>query len=219
MPKQQTQSGYFKPFVFSLAALAFVALAASSVQAADIVQIEEDWELVVGEPDTAVSAPQVTMVMSPTDHIGGQYFLFTLNYIAHPDYEPGGMQVQRWMGEDLIHSRRGDKEGTIHSNNDVIRWTQRMSIDSDGRVTFEIRNGHSASWGNFGSAGILRDTISTSQSNLNDFKPSISIGQSGVSYAGNRVKSLTLMKLRWTLDDGQTHQLVAPIDIDTDLDP
>ena len=34
-----------------------------------------------------------------------------------------------------------------------------------------------------------------------------------------RVQRLLLKKLVWLTDDGETHELYAPIDIDADLDP
>ena len=41
----------------------------------------------------------------------------------------------------------------------------------------------------------------------------------GVSFAGFRVRSLTLTKLRWFDSDGNVYELNAPIDVDADLDP
>jgi hypothetical protein len=49
--------------------------------------------------------------------------------------------------------------------------------------------------------------------------PAIAIAESGVNFAGNRVRSLTLTKLRWTDSNGQVYELNAPIDVDADLDP
>ena len=51
------------------------------------------------------------------------------------------------------------------------------------------------------------------------YKPAISLTESQIGYADNRVRSLTLKKLVWSTDDGQTHQLSAPIDIHAGLDP
>lgn len=192
---------------------------ASSATAGDIISIEEDWELVLGEPDPAVSAPQVTMVVSPYGHLECQYFLFALNYVSHPDYVAGGMQVQRWVGEEIVASRVGSKFGTLSNSNETVRWTQRLSIGENGAITFEIVDGQSTSWGDFGGEGLLKDTVAAGLTNLNGYLPSVSIGQSGVNYAGNRVTSLTLKKLRWSFADGSDGELTAPIDIDADLDP
>jgi hypothetical protein len=40
-----------------------------------------------------------------------------------------------------------------------------------------------------------------------------------IHFAGNRVRSLILRKLRWTDSEGETYELNAPIDVDADLDP
>jgi hypothetical protein len=50
-------------------ALALWASWCSRSQAIDIVAIEEYWELSVGEPDASSSAPQVSMVMSPSANV------------------------------------------------------------------------------------------------------------------------------------------------------
>ena len=125
---------------------------------------------------------------------------------------------KRWNGENIVESRVGPVEGTLAQEDEVIRWVQRTSID-DGDLTFEIVSGESTTWGNFGGAGHLRFTTNTFLANLNEYRPAISLEQSGVSFAGNRVRSLTLTKLRWTDADGQTYEMNAPIDVDADLDP
>ena len=69
-------------FVSSIIAASIRLLWSAAPALADspkVVQIEEQWELVVGEPDTGLSAPQATMVMSPTGNLDSTYFLFTLN--------------------------------------------------------------------------------------------------------------------------------------------
>jgi hypothetical protein len=84
---------------------------------------------------------------------------------------------------------------------------------------FEVSDGHSDSWGSFGDEGRLRLTMETTLENLNDYRPATSLQESGVSFAGNRVRSLTLTKLRWIDSDGNVYELTAPIDVDADLDP
>jgi hypothetical protein len=182
------------------------------------VAIEEHWELSVGEPDAASSAPQVCMVTSPTGHLDGHFFLFTLNHHSVPGWVPGGHQVQLWNGEELVDAKVGPTEATLSQTDDVIRWVQRTDLQ-DGQLVFEIRNGTSQSWGTFGGQGHLKLAVDTDQENLNGYRPAISIEQSGVSFAGNRVRSLTLQKLRWFDSNGNVYELNAPIDVDADLDP
>jgi hypothetical protein len=199
-------------------ALVVVALWTRPGNAIDIVAIEEHWELSVGEPDEGSSSPQVCMVMSPTGDLNSDYFMFTINHHGAPEFAPGGMQVQQWCGDSLIDSRSGPQQEALAHSDEVISWVQRTSLE-DGSLTFEIVSGDSSSWGHFGGQGYLRLVISTFLSNLNGYLPAISLNESGVSFAGNRVRSLTLTKLRWTDSAGHSYELNAPIDVDADLDP
>jgi hypothetical protein len=201
-----------------LAALALVAWFSSAGYALEIVAIEEHWELSLGQPDDGNSSPQVSMVMSPSGHLSGQYFVFTLNHHSVPEWIPGGLQVQHWNGETVVESKVGPQEETLQSADEVITWVQRTAI-SGGQLSFEIKSGSSQTWGGFGDAGHLKFGVSTSLSNLNGYRPGLSIDGSGVCFGGNRVRHLTLTKLRWFDDDGNVYELNAPIDVDADLDP
>ncbi len=191
--------------------------AAHAVAQSNIVQIEEHWELSIGEPDTQLSAPQATMAMSPQADLDGQYFLFSINHRNVPDYEPGGLQVQLWDADDAI-ATESLNAGPIDQSNDTIRWVQRLKVEA-GTLSFEVNDGSSSSWGSFSGEESLALSTPTSLVNLNAYRPAISLGESQVGYAGNRVRHLLLSKLVWVTDDGQTHELHAPIDIDTGLDP
>lgn len=201
-----------------LAALAMIAWLSSTGYAIEIVSIEEHWELSLGQPDAASSSPQVSMVMSPTGHLDGSFFVFTLNHHSYPDWIAGGLQVQFWNGEEIVDSKVGPQEATLHHADEVITWVQRTSIQ-DGNLSFTIMSGQSVTWGAFGDAGHLRFSVATELTNLNGYRPAVSLEESGVSFAGNRVRSLVLTKLRWTDASGNTYEMVAPIDVDADLDP
>ncbi len=195
-----------------------IALPAWAQSSTKIVSIEEHWTLKVGEPEPDRSSPQTSMVMSPTGNLDGQYFLFTLNHRTLAAYEPGGMQVQLWDGDTAVDGQVGAAEGTLSVPDEQISWVQRLEIDG-GALKFQVLDGTSQTWGEFGDNGVLKLTASTTLADLNEYQPAISLTESEVGYAGNRVLSLTLDKLVWTTEDGQVHELTAPIDIDTDLDP
>jgi hypothetical protein len=55
-------------------------------------------------------------------------------------------------------------------------------------------------------------------SSLNGYRPAVSLSESQVGFAENRVNSLVLKKLVWKTDDGQTHEQNAPIPIDTSFE-
>jgi hypothetical protein len=185
----------------------------------EVVEVEEEWSLEIGEPNTDANAPQVAMVMSPYSDLEDDYFLFLLNYRTEPDYGPGGVQIQHWIGDAVEDYQSGSDDSELDHPEEVVRWTQVMKINGNGNVTFEIEDGESSSWGGFGGEGRLRHTIETGLTNLNTYRPQISIVESGIGYAGNRVASLTLQRITWTMSNGQKYELHAPIDIDSDLDP
>lgn len=205
--------------VCSLALAVFCVFHCSIVAAddSDVIQIEEHWELHVGGPDPARSAPQVTMIMSPADNLEGDYFAFTLNHHSYPDFAEGGYQLQRWHGEECLEADAGIRTSPIESDGEVITWVQRLTID-EGVVRFQVVDGEGDSWNHFGGESFDL-TVATQFTKLNNYRPRISIEQSGIGYAGNRVSSLVLRKLRWKTADGEEHEMVAPIDIDADIDP
>lgn len=190
--------------------------AEAALAQSDIVQIEEHWELVIGEPDSSVSAPQAAMVMSPHSDLDGQFFLFTINHRSAPSYEAGGLQVQLWNGDEVVDTESWGSS-VLDQANDTVAWVERLSV-ADGSLTFEVLDGSSDSWGGFGGES-LSIVVPTDLESLNGYRPAISLGESQVGYAGNRVQRLLLKKLRWQTADGEWHELHAPIDIDTDLDP
>lgn len=204
-------------YAAALIAVVGVFVIASVVRAESprVVLVEEHWELRIAQPDYDRSAPQTTMVMSPTGNVDGLHFLFTLNHGTVPEYASGGLQVQEWNGDDFVRSRTVSEGITIDNSEEVIHWTQRISLQ-DGYLKFQIRDGESDTWGNFGHG--LSLWVESSQSSLNSYRPSVSLTESQVNYAENRVTSLTLTKLVWVTEDGQTHEQNAPIPIDTSLD-
>jgi hypothetical protein len=201
-----------------LIVLTLVAWMSATGYALDIYSIEEHWELYIGEPDAASSSPQVSMVTSPVGHLDNEYFVFTLNHRSHPHWAAGGMQVQLWDGEEVIDYRTENLDAPLSISDETVRWVQRTEL-VDGKLVFEVVAGESESWGEFGDHHKLRISVDSSLANLNEYRPAISLEQSGVSFAGNRVRSLILRKLRWTDSAGQTYELDAPIDVDADLDP
>ena len=200
-------------FVFGILGIVAVPAVAESNK---VVLVEEHWELQVSEPDVERSAPQTTMVMSPKGNVDGVHFLFTLNHSTVPDYAPGGLQVQLWQGGELVEERSASNGAALHHSNETIHWVQRISLQ-DGTLTFQVRDGESETWGTFGGDDLSLDA-STSLTALNAYRPSVSLSESQVGYAENRVVSLTLTKLVWITEDGDVHEQNAPIPIDTSLD-
>lgn len=187
-----------------------------NAQALRVVLIEEHWELKISQPESERSAPQTTMVMSPTGNLDGVHFLLTLNHSTVPEYSAGGVQVQAWDGEELLDSHATHEGMALEQADETINWVQRISIQ-DGRLKFRVLGGTSQSWGAFGG-----DSLSFSQPTaltaLNSYRPGVSITESQVGYAENRVALLVLKKLVWVTEDGVVHEQNAPIPVDTSLD-
>lgn len=182
----------------------------------NVVQVEEFWELRISQPDPDRSAPQTTMVMSPIDGLSGPHFLFTLNHVTAPGFEAGGLQVQHWDGGDQVQECVASEIGALAHSDEVITWTQRLTLN-DGTLKFEVVDGESETWGSFGGSDLVLST-STTLDRLNNYRPAVSLNESQVSYAENRVVSLVLTKLRWIKANGQVQEQNAPIPIDTSLD-
>lgn len=156
-------------------------------------RIEEDWQLVLNDPRTAVTAPQFHTVMSPAASMNGLYFQVTWNYRELESFSDGGLQMQIWNGESDFASREVGSQ-PLSVSAETVSWTSRMSTDT-ARVTFSIVNGHSSSWGGFGGESM---TVRTAKpiANLGTYDPSISVENSWITFGSNRVQSLVLRAIR-----------------------
>lgn len=183
-----------------------------------VTKVCESWEVTVGQPNTVRNAPQVTMIMSPHPDLENDYFSFLLNFRCEPDYSPGGMQLLHLKGTEVVDHRDGPCDEMLHHDSETVSWRQSLSIEN-GALQFDVDEGDSESWGSFGGQGYLRQSVATSLTNLNGYRPRVSLTESGIGFAGNRVESLRLMRLEWHLSDDRVVTFTAPIDIDSDLDP
>lgn len=171
---------------------------------AKVVQVEEDWELVLLEPDSAVTAPQLTCTISPYSQADTLRAAFDLNHASVPSFSAGGMQLQVWQGEQCVSTKRSREGQLLRNTGETIRWTVRMELNSDEDwLKFAIRNGSSQSWGTFGTSGWFQLYVSSNLNSLDSYTSDVSVAQSGVGFAGNRVSSLVLKQVRRTWSDGQ----------------
>lgn len=169
---------------------------------AGVVRVEEDWELVVAAPDPDSDAPQITCTISPTGQIASIHAAFDLNQRSLPDFQAGGLQLQVWDGETPVCAKTAPSGALMATPGEVVRWTQTMQLSESGLV-FEITNGDSTTWGSFGGQGYLKAILPTQLSSLDGYNPSVSVENSGVGYAGNRVQLLVLKRVRYYTSDGQ----------------
>jgi len=168
---------------------------------APVMRVEEDWELVVATPDPDSDAPQITCVISPHANLDSYYATFEINHQSEQAFDAGGLQLQIWEGETLIGDRGYPNHDILSTEGETVAWTQSLEV-RDGVVTFEITEGDSTTWGAFGGQGYLKAMVPTELSSLGGYSPSVSTHDSGVSYASNRVNSLTLKSVRYYDEEG-----------------
>lgn len=200
----------FRPFWF-LATFAAVAAwaAATRADSPTIVAVEEDWELVVANPDANNNAPQVTCVVSPVGTISSVRAALEINQQTLPRYAPGGLQLQLWYGEHPLYEQTLPNTVVMAQPNETVTWTQTMQLAS-GVLVFEVLNGSSTTWGAFGGGGSLRVVCLTELEDLNRYSPDVSVANSAVGFAANRVQSLVLKRVRRISSTGDVFEDNTP---------
>jgi hypothetical protein len=173
----------------------------SAASAQDLVKVEENWELVLGEPETITAGPQVMTTMGPFTHLDDTYFTFELNHLSAPSWSPGGLHVHKWYSEAREGTYSRADRSLLRYDNEVLTWTQVLSI-SNNKLRFQINNGVSLTWGSFGHTGLMAVEKNWGANHINGYSPEMSVAQSGVSYAGNRVKSLKIKSIKQTYSNG-----------------
>lgn len=188
----------------AVAALLVLVLVASPARADDpIVRVEEDWELQVRLPDNDVTAPQIITAWSPLGDLSGVHATFEINHIASVDFASGGLHLSTWCGETHLAVLHAGNFASMYTDGEVVRWTQAMEVEN-GVLSFEITDGSSDTWGTFGDGESLRLSLETTLENLDSYSPLVSLAKSEVSYAGNRVQSLELVRVRYIHASGAT---------------
>lgn len=193
-----------RPLNFFLASLCLGLLAgfARTAEAQNVVKVEEDWELVVAEPDIPSVGPQITTAMSPYNSLNDTYFTLEINHRSVPSFEPGGIHLHLWNGDSRIATYSRTDQSVMNTPNEVVRWTQVLEA-ANNRLKFEIKDGTSTTWLLFGFTGQVKVDRSWPPGHVNFYTPSVSVQQSGVGYAKNRVTSLKILRIRLYLSDGE----------------
>ncbi len=187
----------------ALSVIATLALltAAEAARAQNVVRVEEDWSLEIGEPDPNSVGPQVLSTMSPNDHLTGTYFTAEFNHRSAPTWSPGGISIHRWTGETRNASFDRSDRTIMQTSSEIVTWTQSLH-HYNGRLYFTVFDGVSSTWGPFGYSNLLRLDTSWGSGQINGYTPVVSVANSGAAYAGNRIKMLKITQIRMTLSDG-----------------
>jgi len=107
-----------------------------------------------------------------------------------------------WMDEIPLISRKFPNGAVMAQPGEIVGWTQSMELD-DGVLVFEVTDGSSSTWGSFGGQGYLKIYMYTSLTNLNGYSPTVSVNNSGIGYAANRVQLLVLRRVRLITSTGE----------------
>ena len=157
--------------------------------------IEEDWVLVVSDPDPVGVGPQITTAMHPDGAVPAKFVAFDMNYREYPSFSPGGLQVQIWAaGQVTGTSTHGN--ALFNTRAEQVSWTQRMSLVGN-MLTYDIQSGSSVTWNQFGQGAQLRVSFPTTVVSLAGYDSNVSATRSGVSWEQNHVTSLTLARVRY----------------------
>lgn len=194
-----------------LASWAAGAPAATPVPEGDpvVVRVEEDWELDVAMPEPANDAPQITCSISPGSNIASLHAALEINQRTLPDFRPGGLQLQAWNGEDALSHASSANTAVMAAQDEKVQWTQAMYLQN-GNLVFEVLNGNSTTWGAFGGEGSLKVSAAATLGNLNGYDPQVSVNNSGIGFASNRVRSLILKRVRYVTSQNNTYEDAAP---------
>jgi len=195
----------YLPFAVGAVALLAPAMARGQAQD-DVVRVEEDWELVLGSPDTSVTGPQINSVLAPRGSESDLHMLLNINHQTTPSFVAGGLEMQLWHDSTALVDKRTRVGGVLNTPGEVVTWTQAASVSSN-ILTFEVINGQSTTWETFGGSSSLRMHLWTNWDHLNSYDPQVSIASSGVNFAENRVQSLTLKRVRLYLRSGAVQEL------------
>lgn len=167
----------------------------------NVTRVEEDWELVVGEPSVEDTSPQIITFISPTNRNDAEAAVLELNHSTQPDYLDGGVQFQRWFGDFERIWRDPHTQNRLAIPGEKINYTMTMKIES-GLLKFGVMNGTSQTWGTFGGTSEQWNSSVVSQYvNLDAYSPAISAANSRVGYAANRVKKFSLKEVRYYRDN------------------
>jgi hypothetical protein len=179
-------------------------LVASVAPAQDLIRVEEDWEMVLGEPDYNSCGPQVACTMSPFGDIDSTHFTLEINHRSMPYWSPGGITLHHWSGEWRLQSMERQDRSVMQTNGEVVRWTQSLDATVPGYLIFQITDGTSSTWGPFGYSMNLKLSTVWLAGHINNYSPDVSVSRSGVAFAGNRVSSLKILRIRAMLSDHST---------------
>jgi hypothetical protein len=203
---------FTKAFFGGIFCATLLASPTCSGEESEIYLIQEDWEMVVSEPDAATVSPQVTFFTSPSVNSDTTYFQLQMNYAADDGFSPGGFHVAAVKNGQMVDEARSGTQSVLASNGDVIRWTSVMAVINN-QLLYAVTNGHGNEWGAFGGPDYLVTMTSTGMADLSEYNPQQSIDSVDIGFGANRVQSVILRTVRAYYQDGRV------VDVPVNLQP
>lgn len=171
-----------------------------------IMRVEEDWEVLVADPDPTLDVPQIVTVFGPTDPAFGTYVLFEMNHGTLPSYGRGGMQLQVWWTDYLIGYLSQYAPTQLSTANETVTFTTVTRLH-DTKLRMYVINGNSTTWGQFGSNNALYIWLASDRTDLNPYDADSSINNSRVTFGANRVDHYCRKEIRFYNLDGSSEVL------------
>ncbi len=177
-----------------------------------LTRIEEDWVVAIVEPDSEITAPQFTSVMTPDHNDPATYFTVEFNHSTSPEFTPGGIQLQTWTNDAQDDASPRLTNRSLDERDERIRWTQYLEIKNDN-LEFGLSGFRSRTWNGLALDEAKLTVFASALQNLNNYRIVDSAASSGVGYSANRVESMILVRVRTY----SGNQLLETIEVNKNL--
>lgn len=168
--------------------------------------VEEDWEMVINEPEVSINSPQVAFFLYPDADHSECYFQLQMNYAAEDGYSSGGFRVGAFYHEQPIDEERSAVRETLAWDNDRLQWTSAMAV-FNGKLMYALKDGYGYQWGTFGGPEYLVEMDDLDMHALDHYSPQKSLESVDIGFGANRVSSIRLKRVRLKYTDGHTQTL------------
>ncbi|MCC9600220.1 hypothetical protein LOC67_06580 [Stieleria sp. JC731] len=195
---------------FCYGGLCFLFALGSIAQAEEpkVFLVEEDWELVINEPEPAINSPQIAFFMYPKGGREDLYFQLQMNYAAEQGYSSGGFRVGAFTGDQPQDEERSRVSQTLAWDNDRVSWTSAMAVFNN-KLMFAVKDGYGYQWGVFGGPDYLVEMDDEGIDSLKDYTPAESLAAVDIGFGSNRVASIRLKTVRLIRTDGSQQTIVV----------
>ena len=167
-----------------------------------IQRIEEDWSVSVNQVDATLAAPQFSTQMARSPW-ASRFCNLHLNSVDFPSFNLGGVQTQSWQGSTNLAVITSPNAAIMSTPYELVTWTQYLRVDSaSNQLMFGIGTlqpntpgSSSTTWGDFSSG--MEVAVPGASKNLDNYDPTYSVQNSGITFGSTRVDSMVLVAVRY----------------------